>query len=245
VISDISDPPDQTLKARVWTLLNKNPDLTPLQLCRILQISYKDRGGYVAHIRTAWKYDPEKEHGSKCSGIHAWRGYSYMPPGGPGHAAARAPWIQSTARNKWIYFKNGLGRIQWFQTGRINIYARAPVEPGRIMQLLAQAFTWTEIITDLKVFRQLVQGIQFKGAHYVFPLGFRLPRPIVVDLFGPSNGMIVKLSDRSHPKALELQVHYPDWAERNERLFQDLREFFKDIREGGGKPGDPKRPYWV
>jgi hypothetical protein len=113
------------------------------------------------------------------------------------------------------------------------------------MQLLAQAFTWPEIITDLKVFRQLVLGIRFKGAHYVFPLGFRLPQPVVVDLFGPSNGVIVKLSDRSHPKGLELQVHYPDWAERNERLFRDLEDFFKDFRGGPGKPQDPKSPYWV
>lgn len=241
MISDKSDQPDQTHKARIWTLLNKNPDLTPLQLCQLLQISYKEKRDYVAHVRSAWKYDPGKEHGSKCS-IHAWRGWSVIPAGGPKPGAARAPWIQSKARNKWIFFKNSLGRVQWFQTGRINIYARAPVEPGRIIQLLAQAFTWTEIITDLKVFRQLVQGIRFKGAHYVFPLGFRAPRPVVVDLFGPSNGVIAKLSDRSHPWGLELQVHYPDWAERNESL---LREFFKELREGVGKPGDPKRPYWV
>jgi hypothetical protein len=53
------------------------------------------------------------------------------------------------------------------------------------------------------------------------------------------------LSDRSHRDGLELQVHYPDWAERNERLFKDLAEFFKDFREGMGKPQDPKSPYWV
>ena len=244
MITHMPQSPDLTLKTRVYALLTQNPNLMPLQICEKLRISYKHHGGSVRHLRCSWKRDTENKHGSKCS-IHAWRGWSYIPAGGPKPDRAVAPWIQSTARNKWLFFKNGLGRVQWFHTGRINIYARAPVEPGRIIQLLAQAFTWTEIITDLKVFRQLVADVRFKGAHYVIPLGFRAPRPIVVDLFGPSNGVVVKISDRSHRDGLELQVHYPDWAERNERLFKDLAEYFKDIREGLGRPQDPERRYWV
>jgi hypothetical protein len=247
----MSQQPQLTLKSQVYALLTQNPGLLPKAICEKLHISYKDHGGSVRHIRCSWKRDTEKQHGS-VSSIHAWRGWVYLP-GGVGPDKAVAPWKVTTARNRWLLLKNNLGRLQWFYPSkarpelgsRVNIYARAPVEPGRIIQLLAQAFTWTEIITDLKVFRQVVAGIRFKGAHYVVPLGFRLPQPIVVDLFGPSNGVVVKLSDRSHRDALELQVHYPDWAERNEKLFRDLEEFFKDFTGGPGKPRDPKSPYWV
>lgn len=160
----------------------------------------------------------------------------------------------SRARNKWLYFKNGLGRLQWFEPARgrenlgsrVNIYCRAPVSAGRVIQLLAQGFSWPGVISDLRVLQEMFKAVKLKGAHYVFSMGVKLPRPIVVDLFGPSNGVVAKLSDRSHPYGLELQVHYPDWAERNERLFQDLADFFKEFRGPGTvKIIDPKNPYWV
>jgi hypothetical protein len=30
-------------------------------------------------------------------------------------------WVSSWARNKWLLWKDRLGRLQWFETGRINL----------------------------------------------------------------------------------------------------------------------------
>jgi len=244
MISDTSHPSGLTTKERVYSLLNKNPLLTPKDLCQKLRLSYKDHHGYVAHIKSDWKYDPQNEHGSKYS-LHAWRGWTEIPisvaPETRAGALSRG-WIQSRARNKWLLFKNSTGRLQWFLTGRVNIYVRAPVDPGKVIQLIAQGFTWSGIITDLKVFRAMIQGVHFKGAHYVFPIGLRLPKPVTVDLFGPSNGFIVKISDRTHPTDLEIQVHFPDWGERVEKVldkFIDRLDLFFGSQERRGSSGRP------
>ncbi len=54
----------------------------------------------------------------------------------------------------------------------------------------------------------------------------RLPR-LVIDLLARSNGVIIKVGDASHPNEVEVVSCYPDWAERNERLPQNLREFLR------------------
>jgi len=86
------------------------------------------------------------------------------------------------------------------------------------------------------VLEQVLASVRFKGAHYVFATGQRLPR-LTIDLFAKSNGVIIKVGDRSHPHAVEVISCYPDWAERNERLFERLNETLKRLLE----PAKPKR----
>lgn len=244
-------------RQRVYTLLDKNPLLTPKQLCLLLRLPYKENHDYLAHIRSAWKYDPKRQQGSICS-IHGWRGWTQIPDGavvdrGALETSFKTPggWIQTRARNRWLLFKDpqGLGRLQWFTTDRVNIYVRRPATMGKAVQLLARAFSWTSVISDLNVLKVMFRGIRFKGAHYVFELGVRLPGPVTIDLFGPSNGIIVKLGDRSHPSSVEILTHYPDWAERNEKLFHDLLEnlklFSQAFEQDPAGPQLPKNSYWV
>jgi hypothetical protein len=125
--------------------------------------------------------------------------------------------------------------LQWFETGRVNLYVRKPANLGRAYQLICNGFSFTGLITDIKVLELVLSSIRFKGAHYVFPVGQRLPR-LTIDLFQKSNGMIVKVGDCTHPDSIELQVTYPDWSERNERLFEQLNETLRQMLEFSPKP---------
>jgi hypothetical protein len=78
------------------------------------------------------------------------------------------------------------------------------------------------LITDVKVLEGVLAGLRFKGAHYVSEAEHRLPR-IVIDLFSTSNGVVIKVGDASHPNAVEIVTCYPDWAERNERMLEEIR----------------------
>jgi hypothetical protein len=87
------------------------------------------------------------------------------------------------------------------------------------------------LITDVKVLAGVLTGVRFKGAHYVFETEYRLPR-LVINLFAKSNGVVVKVGDASHPNAVEIVTCYSDWAERNERMFEEIKGLFrKDFHE--------------
>jgi hypothetical protein len=120
-----------------------------------------------------------------------------------------------------------LGRLQWFETGRVNLYVRKPGNLGRACQLVCNGFSFTGLITDLKMLEGILAGVRFKGAHYVFETNQRLPR-FVIDLFARSNGVVIKIGDASHPNGIEVVTCYPDWAERNEHLYQELMSMLHD-----------------
>ncbi|MCW4048036.1 MAG: hypothetical protein NWE99_10850 [Candidatus Bathyarchaeota archaeon] len=220
------------IREQVFSLLDKNPLLTPKPLCKLLGLQYEKHGKYVANLRTQWKYHHRNEHGSKCS-LHGWRGWCFVPVGLDRAGALGVGWVQSKARNRWLLWRDRLGRLQWFETGRVNLYVRRPANLGRAYQLVCDGFSFTGLITDIKVLEQVLSTIRFKGAHYVFRMGQRLPR-LTVDLFARSNGVIVKVGDRSHPDCVELLVSYPDWAERSERLLNEVGGFLQRLFDLGG-----------
>jgi hypothetical protein len=135
--------------------------------------------------------------------------------------AIEAGWISSKARNRWLLWKDRLGRLQWFETGRVNLYVRRPASIGRAYQLVCNGFSFTGLITDVKVLEMVLAAVRFKGAHYVFEANQRLPK-FVIDLFSKSNGVVIKVGDVSHPTAVEVITCYPDWAERNERILKEI-----------------------
>lgn len=82
--------------------------------------------------------------------------------------ALREGWIASKARNKWLLWKDRLGRLQWFETGRVNLYVRRPANLGKAYQLVCNGFSFTGLLTNLEVLEQVLVSVRFKGAHYVF-----------------------------------------------------------------------------
>ena len=113
--------------------------------------------------------------------------------------------------------------MMWFETNRINLYVRKPATLGKAYQLVCNGFSFTGLITDIKVLEQVLGTVRFKGAHYVFATKQRLPR-LTIDLFSKDNGIVIKVGDRSHPNSVEVVACYPDWAERNEKLFKQAVE---------------------
>jgi len=228
-----------SIRQQVFSKLDKNPLLTPKPLCTLLGLQYEKYGKYVANLRSQWKYHHKNERGSKCSS-HAWRGWCFLPNGVGGirTRAVDVGWLQSRARNRWLLWKDRLGRLQWFETGRVNLYVRKPANLGKTYQLICNAFSFTGLVTDIKVLEHVLSTVRFKGAHYVFPVGQRLPR-LTIDLFKKSNGIIIKVGDVSHPESIEVLACYPDWAERNERVLEQLNEtlgqLLKPMPKGPGK----------
>ena len=220
---------EDTIKSSVFKLLDKNPLLTAQPICKILGLPYRDYQNYVSKLRSEWRFLPNNERGSKCS-LHGWRGWCYLPCSVDRTTAVDIGWVRSKARNRWLLWKDRLGRLQWFETGRVNLYVRKPANLGKAYQLICNGFSFTGLITDIKVLEQVLSTVRFKGAHYVFPLGQRLPK-LTIDLFQKSNGIIIKVGDNTHPDSLEVIACYPDWAERNERMFEQLNDTLRRILE--------------
>ena len=142
-------------------------------------------------------------------------------------------WIKYKARNRLIYFKDRLGRLKLFETGRINLWVRKPVTLGRAWQLICNGFVYTGIFTDLKELEVILNGYRWKGgikqksAHYVFETKHPLPK-LTIDFINKSNGIIIKVGDRTHPTSVEVIASYPNWGERNERMLGDFMKVMTD-----------------
>ena len=226
--SDISD--SDSITQQVFKYLNKNPLLTAKPLCQILGLQYREHGHYIRNLRSRWKYHHRNERGSKCS-LHGWRGWCYLPTYMPTDVRSRAVgvgWVVSRARNRWLLWKDRIGRLQWFETGRVNLYVRKPANLGRAYQLICNGFSFTGLVTDIKVLEQILSTIRFKGAHYVFPVGQRLPK-LTIDLFQKSSGIIIKVGDDTHPDSLEVIATFPDWGERMERVLEQHLDILKHL----------------
>jgi hypothetical protein len=126
-----------------------------------LGLDYQVHGKYVANARSFWKYHHRNEQGLKCC-LHGWRGWCFLPGevGGGGVLRVRAVevgWLASRARNRWLLWRDRLGRLQWFETGRVNLYVRKPANLGRAYQLICNGFSFTGLITDMKVLEIFIE----------------------------------------------------------------------------------------
>ena len=213
------------LRERVFKKLDENPLLTANPLCKLLGLDYRKYGQYVANLRSQWRYNYQNERGSKCSSVHGWRGWCFVPAGLDRSVAVGAGWVETRARNRWLLWRDRLGRMQWFETCRVNLYVRKPANLGKACQLVCNGFSFTGLITDMKVLESVLKSVRFKGAHFVFDTKERLPY-LVIDLFRKSNGVVIKVGDRTHPTSVEVIASYMDWAERNEQLLKDILAVF-------------------
>ena len=232
-----------SIKSAVFRLLDKNPLLTAKPLCRLLGLPLPRYQNYVNKVRCQWRTLPKNERGSKCS-IHAWRGWCYVPAGLDRAVAVSAGWHRTRARNRWLLWKDRLGRLQWFETDRVNVYVRKPANLGRVYQLVCNGLSFTGLITDMKVLEQVLESVRFKGAHFVFDAKERLPY-LVIDLFRKSNGIVIKVGDRTHPTGVEVIAEYTDWAERNERLGEQLLDVLNRLAASTRRPELAKEDRFV
>lgn len=213
-----------TLKQQVYAILHKYPYIKPLEICKILGINYRQRAHTVRSYKYEWKKSQLKiRHGLNCLNFHAVKIFGYGLRGldrrkkSVNEAAVSKGWVQTRMRNRALLWVDPLGRILWFETGRIVGQVKKPVNKGKILQLLANAFCWTGLIKDITVFEKWADSFRLKGAHLVYDTGEPLPYARI-SLLKESNGIIVKTGDKTHPTSIEIEFVYPDWLERLELL---------------------------
>jgi hypothetical protein len=248
IVKNSHEPSElSSIKDAVIKLLEKHPSLTAKPICRILGLNFKDYGSYINNIKTNWKNSLKFRQALKVHPqfkIHGFRAWIYVK-----HIkkedALKVGWILTKMKNKALLWKDpkGLGRMLWFwTTGRVNIHLKPPIIRGRLYQLFCNGFSMTGLIQSMPLLGRLLEGIRMKKAHYVFDLKKRMPY-MVVDLFKTSNGLVVRSGDKTHPHGIELEISYPDWAEKNERLLGQIYKMMQpEIPETS--PQEPK-PYYV
>lgn len=226
---------ETTLKDRIETELKKNPLLKPLQLCKILGLDYGVHGNYVTVLRSKWRTLAKNELGSKRLSFHHWHGYVNVPAALQSevmhdkvvrNSVLQSGWLETKSRNRFLLWKSKLGRLMWFMTGRVNVWIRKPANKGKAAQILADAFFRTYLMPDIRIFEAFLASLRFKGASVTVDLGVRLPYT-KLSFLKKSNGVEITLGDLSHPTCIEVDYHYPLWAERNEEILAALTGLLK------------------
>jgi len=235
-----------SLKDAVFKLLKKNPTLTAKPICKLLDLNYEKYKSYINNLRQKWKNSLRFGLGSKVypkptfHNARAWvyvRGLDLKR-----EDAVSQGWVLSKSRNRALIWKDRLGRMEWFETDRVNLYVKAPALKGRVYQLFCNGFSMTGLVTSMTILGGILESIRLKSAHAVFDTGQKLPY-MVIDLFKLSNGMIIKSGDKTHPTALEIHFAYPNWAEKNERLLAEIYELLHPEQPKSLKGDDKERFY--
>lgn len=210
-----------SLRKQVFKLLDKNPLLTAKPMCALLKVSFELHGNYVKKLKADWKGTHKSEQGSKSPSVHCWRGFcSVVNINRVGVEAAG--WARTRSRNRFLLWKDQIGRMEWFETGRVNLYVRKPGNLGKAYQLFCNGFFKTGLITDVKVLEETLKSVRFKSAHFVFETDRRLPK-LQINLFDETNGVTIKVGDRSHPHAVEVVAEYMRQFELIDTFMQGLK----------------------
>lgn len=99
-----------------------NQLLTPKQICKLLDLSYKKYHSYVSKTKWEWKYYSRNERGSKCSSLHCFKAKVrldlVLSQGLRGVVASEGElgvlgfgWVQSKSKNRFWMWPSRLGRV--------------------------------------------------------------------------------------------------------------------------------------
>lgn len=237
-----------SLRKQIFDLWDENPLLSAKMICKLLDLCYKKRKQLIWKYHSQWRTSQKKQIGSKCQkpSFHKPSAWVYVDKLKLQleHFLERG-WIQTKAKNKYLMFKSpGYGHMKYFPTtGRVNIHTIKPHSRGRLFQLFCNGFSMNGLIDSMQILDQILKSIRFKGAHAVFSAPDRLPY-MEIKMFQLSNGITIKLGDRSHPNGIEVEYCYPDWAEKNEQLLSKIYEGLNPPKRLNDKK-DPRAPFYV
>jgi hypothetical protein len=218
------------IRQRVFAELEKDPLLTAKKLARILELTYEEEQrlkGYLRSLKYSWKRHHENERGlirSCPDDVHNafFVGKLVLDVSKLKFVGG---WVQSKSRNKFLLWKDALGRVRLFNTGTVELYVRKPASLGKAMQLFCNAFTKTGVVDSIRDVEEFQKGLRIRGFHAVFNTDHRLPY-MKVRLFKGSNGVELLLGDRTHPNGVELVVNYLDQVEQAKSLIENLTKAF-------------------
>jgi len=211
-----------SLKARAYQYFREHPRATGRldhkKVAHELGLDYDTEKQYLYNLAHDFKANLKSSQGLKGLNRHHWHGWIYALKSMSREAAVAAGWIRTAARNRYVCWKDGLGRLEWHESGRIKVWVKKPVSEGKKLQLLANGFCKTFLISDMKEFIEWARTLRMKGVHCAVDTGYQMPY-LKVDLFKETNGFVLTLGDKTHPTCAELLINYPDWQEKNELLF--------------------------
>jgi hypothetical protein len=216
---------DLSLRQQAFKILEKYHDLKPKELCKVMELDYQAHGETVRQYRKQWKREYKNRQALKCLSFHNTRGWIYALKMLDRAAAVEmkgSVWLQTRAKNRMLLFRDReLGRLEWHLSGRINVWIKRPATWARVKQLLAKGFSWTGLIGDIQIFELWAASARFKGSHLVYDTGERLPYA-KIEYLKEALGAVVKTGDVTHPTCIEIEFHYPDYAEKNERILEQV-----------------------
>ncbi len=197
-----------------------NPLLTPKQICKLLDLSYKKYHSYVSKTKWEWKYYCRNERGSKCSSLHCFKAKVRLDlalsQGLRGVVASEGElgvlgfgWVRSKSKNRFWMWPSRLGRVVWFESGTVTLHVRRPGNLGKAKQLFCDAFVNTGLLTDMKLLNPVLERIRPKSGHFPYSAGERLPYMVIRD-FELSHGIVIKVGDRTHPDAIEVIASFSE-----------------------------------
>ena len=238
------------MRKEIWSLLNENESLTAKPICRKLGISYKQYNNYVAKEKSLWKlwkYYHKDGVGSKCSKVRRCFWDLVLEPvvqnvcrerlGGVLVGVERARWVLSRNRNRHLIWRDGLGRMQWFENGRVVLYVLKPANKGKAKQLFCNGFTKTGLVSDVGVLDKVLDGMRLRGGKADYDAGQRLPYLVIRD-FKETNGVTIVLGDRSHPEGVHVIFEYQEQVLKADRLICGFLNRFNDL----ARANDPNKP---
>jgi len=112
-----------------------------------LGLDYQKHKHYLWNVVSEMQPNLKNGRGSNCQNFHGWRGFLYALSGMERRLVEG--WVQSGSKNRCFVFRDALGRIEWFETGRVCVWVRKPVNDGKKVQLLANGFYKTGLISDI------------------------------------------------------------------------------------------------
>jgi hypothetical protein len=216
-----------TLKAQIFEKLRQNPSLTPLSLCKLLEIDYKKHGHYVRNLRSEWKCHSIDRLGPKCLSLHNVHGVAIAKIADRKKALSYG-WLSTKAKNHMLVWRQPLGRLEWHVNGTVKVFVRSPIR-GHANQLLADAFFKNGLIEDFSLFNGIVGSLAFRGASLVVDVGLKLPRR-KVDFLEKSNGIKLITGDASHPTGIEVSFWYPDYAEKSTKAVEECSRLLECLK---------------
>jgi hypothetical protein len=258
----------RTMKASIDILLTSNPHLKSMQICKLMDWDYLIYGKTVTQRRYEWR---------KSQGFGVGSQGSKFAPDSQHHCVAEAfvpvfldrkkdhritelalkvGWILSKNPNKELIWNihSGIGRIRWWETGRVRVHVKKPHHLGRVKKLVSIAFFQSGLILNEQLFSDFVDQFEWKETHDVyFPKEKkRLPYLNIQDPSYQRLGIrSIRIGDKSHPYGVEIEyVRDPIFEqlrammEINQETFVQFTKFMKDLSQPNHKePKDSRKMY--
>jgi hypothetical protein len=234
-----------SIRQQVFCELKKNPSLTPKILCAILQLPWPQYQNYVKSLRFEWQRNYDFERGSNgCLPDDVKRCFYVLrvPRGLVREGVERFGWVRSRARNRFLLWREGLGRVRWFETGTVELYVRRPASREKAVRLFCNAFTRTCVIPlkskeQAKVLEDCLRTLHVRSAKATWDLGIVLPYRKIT-LFKGSNGITVLTGDKSDRTCLHIIFEYLQQFERLDRLEEILSDLLQPTPPKSLQRGD-------